>query len=68
MLMGGDRTVEVVAGYRTHAEAMQVVSGSTLKPTVHFEAPPSRSVPREMKAFVEWFNGSAPDGRRPCQA
>lgn len=65
MLMAGNRTIEVVGGYRTHAEAMQVVSGSTLKPTIHFEAPPSRSVAREMKAFVKWFNDTAPDGRRP---
>jgi Fic family protein len=64
MLMGDNRTIEVVAGYRTHAHAMQVVSRSTHKPTIHFEAPPSRAVPREMKAFVKWFNDTAPDGRR----
>lgn len=65
MLMGGNRNIEVVGGYRTHAEAMQVVSGSTLKPVVHFEAPPSRAVPREMKVFLKWFNATAPDGRHP---
>jgi len=65
MLLAGNRTTEVVGGYRTHAEAMQVVSGSTLKPTIHFEAPPSRSVAREMKVFVKWFNDTAPDGRHP---
>jgi Fic family protein len=65
MLMGGNRTIEVVGGYRAHAEAMQVVSGSAHKPTIHFEAPPSRSVPREMRAFVKWFNDTAPDGRHP---
>jgi Fic family protein len=65
MLMNGDRSVEVVGGYRKHQEAMQVVSGPTHKPVVHFEAPPSRSVPREMKAFVKWFNDSASAGRHP---
>lgn len=65
MLMAGNRTIEDAGGYRRHVEPMQVVSGSTLKPVIHFEAPPSRAVPREMKAFVKWFNDSAPDGRHP---
>src|SRR6202045_578957 len=41
MLLGGDRSIRVVGGYRTHTEAMQVVSGPVHKRTVHFEAPPS---------------------------
>jgi Fic family protein len=68
MLMAGNRTIGVVGSYRTHAEPMQVVSGSTLKPVIHFEAPPSRAVPRETKAFVKWFNDTAPDGRHPVPA
>lgn len=68
MLMGGHRNIEVVGGYRMHAEPMQVVSGPSHKPTIHFEAPPSSSVPREMKLFVKWFNDTAPDGRHPLPA
>jgi Fic family protein len=68
MLMSGDRTIEVVGGYRRHADAMQVVSGQTHRRTVHFEAPPSRQVAREMRAFSEWYNGSAPGGRTPLPA
>src|SRR5262249_43187607 len=41
MLLGGGTSVEVVGGYRTHAEPMQVVSGPDYERTVHFEAPPS---------------------------
>jgi Fic family protein len=68
MLMRGDRTVEIVGGYRKHGEPMQVVSGPTSKRVVHFEAPPSRRVPREMRAFVKWFNDTAPQGRRALPA
>ena len=53
MLLSGDRSIQVIGGYRTHAEAMQVVSGPIHKPTVHFEAPPSSRVPDEMKQFVK---------------
>jgi Fic family protein len=68
MLLSGDRSVKVVAGYRTHADAMQVVSGPDYKRTVHFEAPPSSRVPDEMKRFVSWFNDTAPDGKHPLPA
>jgi Fic family protein len=65
MLLSGDRSIQVIGGYRTHAEAMQVVSGPIHKPTVHFEAPPSSRVPDEMKQFVTWFNDTAPGGKTP---
>ena len=50
MLLAGDRDIKVIGGYRTHAEPMQVVSGPIHKRTVHFEAPPSARVPKEMSA------------------
>src|SRR6266851_2925291 len=65
MLLSGDSSIRVIGGYRTHAEAMQVVSGSIHKPMVHFEAPPSSRVPDEMKRFVNWFNDTAPGGKTP---
>lgn len=58
MVMADARRIEVVGGYRTHADAMQVVSGVIGKPTVHFEAPPSAQVPEQMERFLQWFNGS----------
>jgi Fic family protein len=39
---------------------MQVVSGAIGNEKVHFEAPPSELVPGEMKAFIRWFNSTAP--------
>ena len=48
----------VLAGaFRTHAEPMQIVSGPVTKRVVHFEAPPSRRVPREVERYLRWFNG-----------
>ncbi len=67
-LLAGDREIEVVGGYRTHADAMQVVSGPIHKPTVHFEAPPSARVPHEMKRFIAWFNDTSPGGNTPLPA
>ena len=50
-----------VGRYRTHTDAMQIVSdiqGRKLvqgRERVHYEAPASRDVPREMAAFLAWF-------------
>lgn len=64
MLMSGRRNIEI-GQYRTHKEAMQIVSGRYDKPKVHFEAPPSEDVPREMEKFISWFNQSGPSGNTP---
>lgn len=68
MLLSGAGDVTVVGGYRRHADPMQVVSGPLHKRTVHFEAPPPDRVPDEMKAFVAWFNDTAPNGKHPLPA
>lgn len=39
---------------------MQVVSGAMGKEKVHFEAPESRTLAREMKRFLDWFNSAQP--------
>jgi Fic family protein len=64
MLLGADKSVKVIGGYRTDVQPMQVISGPIGKPKVHFEAPPSNRVPQEMMAFVGWFNGTAPGNKR----
>jgi len=51
-----------IATWRTHEEPMQVVSGHYGEWMVHFEAPPSRDVPKEMEKFIHWFNDTAPGG------
>jgi Fic family protein len=68
MIMSGQRSIQVIGGYRKHAEPMQVVSGSAHDPTVQFEAPPSARMKKEMDAFVAWFNETAPKGKRPLPA
>ncbi len=65
MLMTGNRHLATIGGYRTHEDAMQIVSGRVDKPIVHFEAPPSRQVSVEMDAYVSWFNRSAPKSENP---
>lgn len=68
MLMAGNHDIGTIGGYRTHADAMQIVSGRLDAPTVHYEAPPSAQVPKEMDAYVLWFNDSAPNGNAPLSA
>lgn len=65
MLMTGNRYIGAVGRYRTHEDAMQIVSGLLDNPTVHYEAPPSKQVPAEMVAYMKWFNDSAPKGGSP---
>jgi Fic family protein len=48
-----------VGSWRKHEEPMQVISGRIGKEIIHFEAPPSKRVPLEMKNFILWFNNSA---------
>lgn len=61
-LMQGSRGIKKGA-WRDHEEPMQVISGPIGKEKVHFEAPPSKRVPEEMKAFIKWFNDTAPGGK-----
>ena len=68
MLMSGERRIEVVGGYRTHADSMRVVSSSLNDREVYFEAPPSSKMKTEMDAFVTWFNETGPYGKRALPA
>ena len=65
MVTSGRTDLRDIGRYRTHPEPMQVVSGRVYDPKVHFEAPPSRSVPAEMDRFIAWFNRTAPGGSTP---
>jgi Fic family protein len=42
--------------YRDADAPMQIVSGRPGHETVHYEAPPSREVERQMERFLAWFN------------
>lgn len=68
MLMSGRRDIKDVGCYRTSDEPMQVVSGAIGAPKIHFEAPPSAQVPREMAGFIDWFKRTAPGGTQPLPA
>ncbi len=53
-----------VGGWRQDRSGpMQVVSGRPGRERVHFQAPAAKLVPKEMKAFLRWFN--AADGIYP---
>lgn len=68
MVTAGRKDLADVGRYRTSQEPMQIVSGRIGAPTVHFEAPPSKRVPTEMKRFIAWFNRTAPQGKEPLPA
>ncbi len=68
MIMSGRADLKDIGCYRTHQEPMQVVSGAIYKPKVHFEAPPSKIMTREMTRFIAWFNKTAPGGSLPLPA
>lgn len=62
MLLPDAKSISTIGGYRTHAEPMQVVSNIAHEPKVHFEAPPSSAMQKEMDSFVRWFNVTSPKG------
>lgn len=48
-----------VGEYRTDEEGpMRVISGYGKNEKVHFEAPPAKFIPQEMKRFFTWINNS----------
>lgn len=42
--------------WRRRSEPMQIISGTYGRVIVHYEAPPSAEVAREMEQFVQWYN------------
>src|SRR5690606_15010595 len=60
LLSGFSHSNLKIGGWRTDKEPMQIISGRHGKWIVHYEAPPSNDVPKEMKKFIHWFNDTAP--------
>lgn len=52
------RAINDVGMWRTSPEPMQIVSGYHGREKIHYEAPPSIDVPKEMTQFIKWFNSS----------
>lgn len=67
MVMRG-RDLSDIGRYRTHPEAMQIISGRPSSPRIHFEAPPSFQVLGEMDRFLAWFAETGAEGARPLPA
>lgn len=63
MVMNQRHGLEEIGGYRTHEEAMQIVSGPDYDRKVHYEAPPSSRVPTEMDRFLDWFERTSSGGK-----
>jgi Fic family protein len=61
LLFDGSKYINAGA-YRKGSEPMQIVSGVAGREKVHYEAPPSAQVPKEMKNFVLWYNAFKPKG------
>lgn len=57
MLMAGVKHINS-GQWRTGSEPMQVVSGAYGRETIHYEAPPSLEVPKEMERYVDWYNNA----------
>jgi Fic family protein len=68
MLMSGHREIESVGAYRTHPAPMQIITPVAGKPKIHFVAPPSSTMKKEMDGFIEWFNDTGPEGKQPLPA
>jgi Fic family protein len=49
-----------IGAWRQGKEPMQIVSSHSGRWIVHYEAPPAKTVPKEMIAFIDWFNKTAP--------
>ena len=58
LMMGNTRIT--ARQWRKDTAPMQVVSGSIGKEVIHFEAPPSSQVPREINNYIKWYNSTAP--------
>jgi Fic family protein len=68
MLVNGRYDLKDAGCYRTQDDPMQIVSGRLDKPQVHFEAPPSKAVEKEMDLFMSWWQNTLPSGKNPLPA
>lgn len=60
MLFAGVLNPNLKVGYwRINPEPMQVVSQRNGRWIVHYEAPPSHDIPKEMQRFIRWFNSTS---------
>lgn len=60
MLTSGRQDLKDIGRYRAHEDPMQIVSSRVDKPKIHFEAPPSKSVKKQMDTFMAWWKNTVP--------
>ncbi len=63
MIFGKSEDMDI-GKWRSHKEPMQIVSGAAGKQKVHYEAPPSNRLAKEMDRFITWFNETAAGGKK----
>src|SRR5258705_5092168 len=68
MLMSGDRQIQVIGGFPTHPQAMQAVGPRAGQAQIHFLAPPSKPLRKEVEAFLARFHATGPYGRNTLPA
>jgi Fic family protein len=59
LVMRGNEQLDDIGRYRRQEAPMQILSGPIGREKIHFEAPPSKIIKKEMKRFIKWFNESA---------
>jgi Fic family protein len=57
LFSGEENWIILIGGFR-QKNPMQIVSGRLENPTIHFEAPPSKGLKKEIRSFLNWFEGS----------
>lgn len=57
-LLGARFDLHSVGAYRNHVDPMQIISGAGDNLKVHYEAPPSHMIAKEMNEYMNWFNNS----------
>ena len=57
-----------VGEWRKSDAPMQIISGTIGKEIIHYEAPPSKIVDKEMKDFIVWFNETRPGGKNEIKS
>jgi len=50
-----------IGRWRDSHDPMQIISGPFGREKVHYEAPDSTSVPKEMRNLIKWFNTTMPE-------
>ncbi len=58
LICAGQTDIKTIGSYRSHNDAMQIVSGPIQAPTIHFEAPPAAAMQPEVQQFIDWYNNT----------